>query len=106
MTDTDTVVAGPRAGRRPRAAGRLPGGHPDRGPRVLTYAFTAVPVGRWIDRHGGRTLMIAGSPLGSLAVFAWSRVDTLADLYLVFLLIGLAAAMSLYEPAFAVLVML
>jgi MFS family permease len=28
---------------------------------VLTSAVLAVPVGRWLDRHGGRALMTAGS---------------------------------------------
>ena len=28
---------------------------------VLAGAAVAVPVGRWLDRHGGRALMTAGS---------------------------------------------
>jgi hypothetical protein len=47
--------------------------------------------------------MTAGSALGALLVFAWSRVHTLAELYLVFAGIGLAMAAVLYEPAFIVL---
>ncbi|HEY0001940.1 MAG TPA: MFS transporter, partial [Actinoplanes sp.] len=33
---------------------------------VLASALLAVPVGRWLDRHGGRALMTAGSLLGAL----------------------------------------
>src|SRR5262249_60869135 len=70
---------------------------------VLTTATAAVPVGRWLDRHSGRALMTAGSVLGTGAVVAWSQVHTIVELYLVFALIGVASAMVLYEPAFAIL---
>jgi predicted MFS family arabinose efflux permease len=48
--------------------------------------------------------MTAGSMLGAVAVLAWSRVEQVWQLYAVFVLIGLASAMSLYEAAFSVLV--
>ncbi|MBX6723181.1 MAG: MFS transporter, partial [Dactylosporangium sp.] len=70
---------------------------------VLIAAGAAIPVGRWLDRHGGRALMTAGSALGVVAVAAWSQVRTVGQLYAVFVLIGLASAMSLYEAAFSVL---
>ncbi|PZG16914.1 MFS transporter [Nonomuraea aridisoli] len=71
---------------------------------VLTTALCAPFVGRWLDARGGRALMTAGSVLGTLAVLAWSRVESLPQLYSVFLAIGIASAMVLYEPAFAVIV--
>jgi MFS family permease len=71
---------------------------------VLVSAASAVPVGRWIDHHGGRSIILAGSVLGASAVLAWSHIDNLIGLYLVFTLIGLASATVLYEPAFAVIV--
>jgi predicted MFS family arabinose efflux permease len=71
---------------------------------VLTTALCAPLVGRWLDARGGRMLMTAGSVLGMLAVLGWSRVETLPQLYGVFLAIGIASAMVLYEPAFAVIV--
>jgi len=71
---------------------------------VLVAAIAAVPVGRWLDRRGGRGLMTAGSILGTLGVLGWSQVHTVVQLYAVFALIGLASAMALYEPAFAVIV--
>lgn len=71
---------------------------------VLVAAAAAIPVGRWLDRHGGRALMTAGSALGVAAVVAWSQVRTVGQLYAVFVVIGLASAMSLYEAAFSVLV--
>ncbi len=71
---------------------------------ILIAAVAAIPVGRWLDRHGGRALMTAGSILGVAAVLAWSQVHTTGQLYAVFVLIGLAGAASLYEAAFAVVI--
>jgi predicted MFS family arabinose efflux permease len=71
---------------------------------ILTSAVLAVPVGRWLDRHGGRALMTAGSLFGALLLVAWSGVDSVAELYLVQIGIGAATAASLYEAAFAVVI--
>ena len=71
---------------------------------VLAGAAMAVPVGRWLDRHGGRALMTTGSVLATLLVLAWSQVRTVGQLYAVLIGIGAASAMVLYEPAFAVVV--
>ena len=67
-------------------------------------ALAALPVGRWIDRHGGRGLMTIGSCLATALTFAWARVENLPALYAVWFLMGLAMAATLYEPAFAVVV--
>ena len=67
-------------------------------------ALAALPVGRWIDRHGGRGLMTLGSCLATVLTFAWARVESLPALYAVWFLMGLAMATTLYEPAFAVVV--
>ncbi|MFF5209578.1 MFS transporter [Streptosporangium sp. NPDC000396] len=71
---------------------------------VLTMALCSPLVGRWLDAHGGRALMTTGSVLGTLAVLAWSQVTSLPQLYGVFVAVGIASAMVLYEPAFAVIV--
>jgi MFS family permease len=71
---------------------------------VLAGAVMAVPVGRWLDRHGGRAVMTVGSAAATLLVLAWSRVTSVAQLYVVLIGIGITAAMVLYEPAFAVVV--
>lgn len=71
---------------------------------ILVAAGAAIPMGRWLDRHGGRALMTAGSILGVATVLAWSQVDSVWQLYAVFVLIGLASAASLYEAAFPVIV--
>jgi MFS family permease len=71
---------------------------------VAVTGLAAVPVGRWLDRHGARGLMTAGSIAAVGLVLAWSRVTTVAGLYAVFAGIGLVSAAVLYEPAFAVVV--
>ncbi|BAL87740.1 hypothetical protein AMIS_25200 [Actinoplanes missouriensis 431] len=71
---------------------------------VLTSAALAIPVGRWLDRHGGRLLMTGGSLLGAGLLVAWSQVEALWQLYAVQIGIGVASAASLYEAAFAVVI--
>ncbi|MFC6568644.1 MFS transporter [Actinoplanes utahensis] len=71
---------------------------------VLASAVLAVPVGRLLDRRGGRALMTFGSLLGTVLLVAWSQVDQLWQLYAVQIGIGAAGAASLYEAAFAVII--
>jgi MFS family permease len=68
----------------------------------LVAGASAIPIGRWVDRHGARGLMTAGSVLATTLLVAWSRVDSLPAFYAVWALMGLAMAAVLYEPAFAV----
>jgi MFS family permease len=71
---------------------------------LLTSALVGLPVGRWIDRHGARSLMTVGSCAAVALMLAWSRVETLLGLYVVWALMGLAMAAILYEPAFAAII--
>lgn len=71
---------------------------------VLAGAVMAVPVGRWLDRHGGRALMTAGSIAGTALVVAWSQVHQVWQLYAVLIGVGLVSETVLYGPAFAVVV--
>ncbi|WP_433223123.1 MFS transporter [Dactylosporangium sp. CS-047395] len=71
---------------------------------ILAWAAAAIPVGRWLDRHGGRALMTLGSATGALLLVAWSRVEALWQLYAVFAALGGAMAMALYDAATAVIV--
>ncbi|MBM3221709.1 MAG: MFS transporter [Candidatus Rokubacteria bacterium] len=48
--------------------------------------------------------MTAGSIGAVLLMLAWSRVETLTHLYIVWALMGLAMATTLYEPAFAAII--
>lgn len=70
---------------------------------IATTGVAGVYAGRWLDDHGPRALMTAGSVVGALSVVGWSQVRTLPQLYLVFVGVGLAGAAVFYEPAFALI---
>ena len=61
---------------------------------VLAWAAVAIPVGRLLDRHGGRAIMTVGSAAGAALLAAWSQVHQLWQLYLVFAGLGTAMAMA------------
>jgi MFS family permease len=65
-------------------------------------AVAGVGVGWLLDRRDPRLVMTAGSVLGTLAVLAWSRVESTAALYATFAAIGAAMAAVTYGPAFTV----
>jgi predicted MFS family arabinose efflux permease len=69
---------------------------------LLIASFTAYPIGVAIDRGRGRAVMTLGSVLAGLLLLVWSQVTNLWMLYPLLAGIGLAQAMTLYEPAFAV----
>lgn len=70
---------------------------------LLVAGLCAYPVGMLIDRHGGRIVMSVGALAGAALLVAWSRVDSLAAFYAVWLALGCAMAAVLYEPLFIVL---
>ena len=65
-------------------------------------AIAGVPAGIALDTYSPRILLASGAALGALLVVAWSQVETLVQLYLVFAGIGLAMAAVLYNSVFAV----
>ena len=69
---------------------------------LLCSGIAAVPVGRWLDRHGPRALMTAGSCAAVLLLVAWASVRDLWMFYLIMAAIGTVMATVLYEPAFAI----
>lgn len=69
---------------------------------ILIAGAAAYPIGAAIDRGHGRTIMTLGSALGGALLLAWSRTTSLWVFYLLIGGIGLAQAMTMYEPAFAV----
>jgi MFS family permease len=67
---------------------------------LLLSGLAGLPVGRWLDRHGPRALMTAGSVAAALLVLAWAAVTDLLAFYLTWAALGLTLAAVLYEPAF------
>lgn len=76
------------------------------GPTIgLAVSGLAAPVvGRVVDDHGGRWIMVAGSIAGGLGVALWSISGTQLHYLAAWVVIGAGMAMSLYEPAFATVV--
>ncbi|HSN34624.1 MAG TPA: MFS transporter, partial [Ideonella sp.] len=59
--------------------------------------------GAAIDRGHGRWVLTLGALLAGSGFLAWSRVHSLPALYAVWLVLGASMAMTLYDPAFALL---
>ena len=69
---------------------------------LLASAAASIPVGRLLDRTSPRLVMTTGAVAASSLVFAWSRVETVAQLYVVWAALGICMAAVLYEPVFIV----
>lgn len=70
---------------------------------LLVWGLCALPVGAWIQRKGGREIMAVGSLLGGGALMAMGAVAHPAAYLGCWVLLGIAMATLLYEPAFAVI---
>jgi MFS family permease len=68
---------------------------------LVVSALVGIPVGRWLDRHGPRWLMSAGSILGVLAVVAIAFAPSLPLFVAAWILAGPAMAATFYPPSFA-----
>jgi len=69
----------------------------------LAGALAGVPVGRFIQRHGPRPVMTAGSVLGALAVAGIAAAPNYGLFVAAWLAAGIASAGLYYPPAFAAL---
>ncbi len=70
---------------------------------LLISGLAGLLIGRHLDHHSPRIVMTVGSMIAATGVFAWSHVQSLLALYLVWALLGLAMGATFYEPAFVVL---
>lgn len=71
---------------------------------LLAWGVCAYLVGRWVDRGSGRQAMTFGSCLCALLFLALSHTQSLWAFYLIWVGLGAGMALTLYEPAFAVVV--
>lgn len=69
---------------------------------LAAEGLLAFPIGRWIDRGHERGVMTAGSVLASVCLLAHGWVSSVAQLYAVWLGLGMSMAAVLYAPVFAV----
>jgi len=70
---------------------------------MLVSGAAARPVGRRLDRDGGRRWLAAGSVVATLALAALAAAQGPVTYYAAWGLCGVASAMTLYDPAFATL---
>jgi predicted MFS family arabinose efflux permease len=73
---------------------------------LLMAGLGAPPVARALARHDPRLVLTSGSLLGVLGMIGFAAAPTPVVLYLAWIVIGAAMAITLYEPAMAVLVAL
>jgi MFS family permease len=69
---------------------------------LLCAGLGAIPVGRFVDKHGARWVMSLGSAVGVLLVLAWSWVQSLSIFYSIMVCLGLVISSVLYDVAFTV----
>ncbi|MEO6407824.1 MAG: MFS transporter [Burkholderiaceae bacterium] len=70
---------------------------------LALWGMSTYAVGAAIDRDHGRAVLTLGAVLAGIGFLVWSQAESLALLYLAWSLLGVAMAMTLYDPAFNVL---
>lgn len=70
---------------------------------LLVAGLVSPPVGRLIDRYGGHRVMPVGSLLAALGLVGLVYAEHPVSYLAVWVLLGVATAASLYDPAFATL---
>jgi MFS family permease len=70
---------------------------------LLVAGFSAPTIGGWIDRTGGHVVMSAGSLVGALGLVLLVMAEHPVVYLAAWLVLGLAMAANLYDPAFATL---
>jgi len=70
---------------------------------LLVMGLSSPLVGRLIDRHGGRPVMVAGSLLNAAGCVGLALAHTMGAYYAAWLCLGLAMRLTLYDAAFAAL---
>jgi hypothetical protein len=71
---------------------------------LLVSGLVAVPVGRWVDRNGGRWMLALGAWGGAALLVAFAQVTALPVFWGIWLAMGLVQAAALWGPAMAVVV--
>src|SRR5687768_15738901 len=70
---------------------------------LVVGAVLTLAVGRWLDRHQPRALLVGGAVAAAVLVAAWGATRTQAQFVAVWVLLGGCQAILFYEPAFTVL---
>jgi MFS family permease len=70
---------------------------------LVTSALIGIAVGRWLDRHGPRTIMTAGSALATVSLVGVAVAPNFGCFVAAWVAVGVAMGAVLYPPAFAAL---
>jgi hypothetical protein len=70
---------------------------------LVVSGLVGPQVGRFLDRQGGRPVLVAGSLAASGSLMALAAAPSVTVFFLAWILAGIARAMTLYEAAFATL---
>ena len=70
---------------------------------LTLWGLSTYAVGAAIDHGHGRGVLTGGTVLAGIGFLVWSQVHSLGWLYAAWCVMGVAMAMTLYEPAFNVL---
>jgi len=70
---------------------------------LLVMALVSPLAGRWIDRRGGRRVMIAGALVNAAGCLALAASHRVVTYYAAWLVLGVAMRLTLYDAAFAAL---
>ncbi len=68
---------------------------------LMVWGLATYAVGAAIDRGRGRAVLTGGALLGAAGCALWSQAHSLPLLYAAWAVLGLAMAMTLYEPVFS-----
>ena len=68
---------------------------------VLIAGFCAPAIGRFIDRNGGKPVMVAGQVVTGVGLFALAGSTGVAWWYAAWSILGVGMAMALYDTAFS-----
>jgi predicted MFS family arabinose efflux permease len=70
---------------------------------LLVAAILSLVVGRWLDRHPPRPLLLGGAVAATVLLAVWSMLASKPGFVAVWLALGVCQAILFYEPAFTVL---
>src|SRR3546814_6846788 len=73
---------------------------------LVVAAVTAIPTGRWLDRHGARAPMILGAFGSAVLLVCWASVTQYWQFVAVWVCLGVCMGLVLTQSAYAAYVQL
>jgi len=70
---------------------------------LITADLIAIPVGQYVDKHGGRLVMSLGATLAAVCLAAWTLIDSIIGFYILWLFMGVAMGSTLGNTSAAII---